>query len=67
MSVLWVTCGRVTQKQKALSWVLLSGSVLTNIFKWGGGGGSLRPFKGSPRRRASRGPLAHMITRLITM
>ena len=43
---------------KALSWVVLNCSIPVNFFKGGGGGGSLRPFEGSPRRRTSRGPLA---------
>ena len=38
----------------------------SSFFQVGGGGGgvSCRPFDGSPRRRASSGPLAHTFTRL---
>ena len=46
---------------------MLKGSVPVNFFKWGGWGvgGSFGPFKGSPRHRASSGPLAHMFSRLL--
>ena len=52
---------------KALSWVVLNCSIPVNFFK-GGGGGSLRPFEGSPRRRTSRGPLAldHTLNYFVT-
>ena len=46
---------RVTQKQGGLSWVVLDcipQAILSSRR-------SLRPFKGSPRSRTSRGPLAH--------
>ena len=50
---------RVTQKQKRLCWVVLNCSISVNFASRG----SLRPFKGSPRSRTSRGPLAHSFMR----
>ena len=61
MTVHWVACGTCTQKQRALSWVVLNWSVPV-IFS---SGRSLGPFEGSPRRRASRSPLTNTFTRLI--
>ena len=51
---------RVTHKQKELNWVVLNCRVPGNFFS---SRGSLRPFKGSPRSRASRGPLTHTFIR----
>ena len=38
MSVTGLRVVRVTEKQKALSWVILNCSVPVNLFKWGGEG-----------------------------
>ena len=52
--VQWVDCGTCYSKTEGLNWVVTICSVPGNF---------LRPFKGSPRSRASRGPLAYTFIR----
>ena len=56
MSVHWVACGTCHSKTEGTE---LGGIELQRSSQFFSSLGSLRPFKGSPRSRASRDPLAH--------
>ena len=60
MSVHWVACSTCYSKKEGTE---LDGIALQRSRQFFLSGGSLRLFKGSPRSRASRGPLAHTFIR----
>ena len=60
MSVHWVAYGTCYSKTDGTE---LGGIELQRSWQFFQVGGSLRPFKGSPRSRTSRGPLAHTFIR----
>ena len=57
MNVHWVACGTCYTKTEGTELGGIELQRSSYFFNWGGG--SLIPFEGSPRLRASRGPLAH--------
>ena len=60
MSVHWVACGSCYSKTEGTE---LGGIKLQPSRQFFSSPGSLRPFKGSPRSRTSRGPLTHTFIR----